>query len=130
MKSPFNSKKNFTFKYIQLFFRKFLIFTRTFRGQNRFTWRNSNIRKDLTNALGYDLRTKKNQTHLACQSQTLEVLLHCANFRAICLATPLRNKLHKLLPLATAKNVARPFAETVGESRIEVYLPQRLQRIF
>ena len=47
--------------------------------------------------------------------------------------TPLRDKLHESLPnvtyLTTAKNVARPFAETVVESRIEFYFPQRLQGI-
>ena len=63
-----------------------------------------------------------------------KTLLHCAIFRATCLATPLCNKLRESLPnvtyLATAKNVARLVAETVAESTIKFYFPQRLQRIF
>ena len=60
----------------------------------------------------------------------LKALLHCAIFRGTCLAAPLRDKLHQPLPdvtyLATAKNTAKPVAQTVAESRIKFYFPQRL----
>ena len=67
----------------------------------------------------------KKKLRFQMKTDTLKAQLHCVIFRATCLATPLRDKLHESLPnvtyLATVKYVARPVAETVVESRIEFW---------
>ena len=64
----------------------------------------------------------------------VKVLSHCVMFRAPCLATPLRDKVHDTLHsvtyLATAENVATQFAETIAESRTRFHFLQRFQATF
>lgn len=63
-----------------------------------------------------------------------EALLCCAMFCGACLATPLRDQLHEILPnvthSSTARNFARQVAETVSESRTWPFLLQRFQLTF
>ena len=62
----------------------------------------------------------------------LNVLLYCAVFWATCLATPLQELLHKILPNhvkyhGTVENPVRQVAEISAESRTQFYFLQQFQ---